>query len=84
MQLCLQRELVERYVAGSCSIGERGTIEGHLSTCEHCRVQVQSSRLGHATVSTGADRQTDIYSLGVILYHMLTGQYPYEVTGDNM
>jgi WD40 repeat protein/tRNA A-37 threonylcarbamoyl transferase component Bud32 len=35
-----------------------------------------------ALVPSEIDIRTDVYSLGMILYHMLTGKFPYDVTGN--
>ncbi len=45
MGVCLSQELVERYIAGTCSDDELQAIEVHLAECESCREQTESARL---------------------------------------
>lgn len=44
MDVCLSQKLLERYLSGSCSEDELLTIEAHLTQCESCRKQVESTR----------------------------------------
>ena len=44
MGACLNQQLVDLYLSGSCSGDELQEIETHLTQCESCRKQVESSR----------------------------------------
>ncbi len=44
MGVCLSQQLVDLYLSGSCSENELQEIEAHLTQCESCRNQVESSR----------------------------------------
>ena len=41
---CPNEYLVERYVAGNCSVEEQEAVESHLTQCETCRSRVESAR----------------------------------------
>ena len=57
MVACLTQELVERYTAGDCLAEERLAIETHLTECESCRQQIESSmsNMGEPDKSDSAD-----------------------------
>jgi len=44
MAVCLSEDLVERYVAGSCSREEQRTVEIHSVECARCREQIERTR----------------------------------------
>ena len=44
MSVCLSQQLVECYIAGTCSADERQTVELHLTRCENCRLRIESAR----------------------------------------
>jgi tRNA A-37 threonylcarbamoyl transferase component Bud32 len=52
-----------------------GQLSGTLSTMSPEQAAGRPDRI---------DVRTDVYSLGVMLYHMLTGQYPYDVSGSTL
>lgn len=58
MGVCLSDELVEHYLTGSCSDGERQVIETHVGHCEDCHQRIESARSSIA-VSGQSDTTTD-------------------------
>ena len=59
MNVCLNAELVARYVAGDCTADERQEVETHLAGCENCRKTVESTRL-----NTTRSMQSDLAGQG--------------------
>lgn len=59
MCACPTKELVERYLNGGCSGNERHLFEEHLTQCDHCREQLEATR-----VSMGQARQYDSPAFG--------------------
>lgn len=43
MGACLHTDLIERYVAGNCSVQEQQTVESHVVLCTECRKLMQSA-----------------------------------------
>jgi serine/threonine protein kinase len=44
MNACLTQELAELYLAGGCSVDERGAIETHIAGCDTCSQQIEYLR----------------------------------------
>ena len=62
-------------VAATTMVTDAGTIRGTLSYMSPEQIRGNPDEI---------DIRTDIYSLGVVLYQMLTGDLPYEVIGKPM
>ena len=62
-------------VAASTMVTDAGTVRGTLSYMSPEQIRGNTDEI---------DMRTDIYSLGMVLYQMLTGDLPYEITGKPM
>lgn len=62
-------------VAASTMVTDAGTVRGTLSYMSPEQIRGNPDEI---------DMRTDIYSLGMVLYQMLTGDLPYEITGKPM
>jgi len=62
-------------VAATTMVTDAGTIRGTLSYMSPEQIRGNPDEI---------DMRTDIYSLGLVLYQMLTGDLPYEITGKPM
>jgi hypothetical protein len=63
-----------------CGLGEARTFAGTLPYMSPEVIRLK--RRGYRVSSTGVDYRTDIYSLGVTMYQMATGKYPYNPDRD--
>jgi serine/threonine protein kinase len=78
MGVCLSQELIEYYLAGSCSAGELQAIEAHLAGCESCRQQVESAR-SNTNASDNPDPvspRKDAPDTSVEVTRVLDDEYP--------
>lgn len=58
---CLAQELLERYVGGGCSAGERDTVEEHLSSCGSCQKRVKSTHPNTESVTIDSGPRAAVY-----------------------
>jgi formylglycine-generating enzyme required for sulfatase activity len=66
-----------RTAIGTITEGERVSLPGHfMGTLAYASPEHVEG------IPEKIDPRSDVYSLGVILYQMLTGQFPYEVVGN--
>ncbi|MGB2861722.1 MAG: protein kinase, partial [Sedimentisphaerales bacterium] len=78
MNACLTQELVERYTDGDCLAEERRAIETHLTECESCRQQIESSmsNMGETDKSEAADVYKDTTDASVEKTCVLQDDFP--------
>jgi len=60
MKMCLDTEVVNRYIAGNCTSDERRKVETHIAECKTCREKVESTRAERTAQKQSATTTKDI------------------------